>query len=637
MKRTLAFALLIPLVASLGAAALGLHEPITILGNSEFTEANGVVAGTGTAEDPYEIAGWEIEVPAGERYGVKIENTTAHIVLRGLVVRGANEQKGAAIRVAFASDVTIDSCAVSNSFNGVELVSSSDVTMRSTVIYVIAQGLAVTGESAADYRHDIDTTNQYNNSVIQYIYGADGVTISDLETAHLTIAGSRNVSVTGNNVSDGDGIQLAFVEDSTVEGNIVYRSSWDGIRLFQCSRVTLRDNEMGNNRRAGMSLLLANDNVIQANRFLANDYGLIVSASDGNVVEDNLAAANPTGIEIGGGSTGTLVARNILYHENTKFGVAVDRATFNTVRDNVFAACETGVLLNPQADYNTVTGNTLVASAYGFQIVGSRNEISANLISQSVDGVLFQATFGAPVINGNAFHDNVFYGSTHRHVTINADSVGNRFYRNAFLDIAITNAWVYDLGDNEWTVDGAGNYWGDYSGDDADGDGIGDEPVVVVPAGSVDQAPQVSAEWAAASLGVLGSCERTEVTIALADETELVQPVLIADEPHERFTGYRGMPEALWDGAPAILFVYDQDVEGGPTGSAFTMRTVGFDLDIAFFDAGGSYVGGAQMEAESDTRYTINGSFRYAIELPGGALEEHGIDEDARLILPIGD
>jgi len=43
---------------AVGVSASGSHDPISILGNSDFTVENGVVAGSGTTEDPYIIAGW---------------------------------------------------------------------------------------------------------------------------------------------------------------------------------------------------------------------------------------------------------------------------------------------------------------------------------------------------------------------------------------------------------------------------------------------------------------------------------------------------------------------------------------------------------------------------------------------------
>src|SRR5438132_4525317 len=51
------------------ASTLTSHLPISIMGNADFTAANGVTGGTGTASDPYVIAGWDINVSQSPSHG----------------------------------------------------------------------------------------------------------------------------------------------------------------------------------------------------------------------------------------------------------------------------------------------------------------------------------------------------------------------------------------------------------------------------------------------------------------------------------------------------------------------------------------------------------------------------------------
>jgi uncharacterized membrane protein (UPF0127 family) len=62
------------------------------------------------------------------------------------------------------------------------------------------------------------------------------------------------------------------------------------------------------------------------------------------------------------------------------------------------------------------------------------------------------------------------------------------------------------------------------------------------------------------------------------------------------------------------------------------MNNVGFDLDIAYFGAGGGFLDRQTMTAESEDLYTVSEPFQYALELPAGAMEE--IAAGSRLILP---
>ena len=82
-------------------------------------------------------------------------------------------------------------------------------------------------------------------------------------------------------------------------------------------------------------------------------------------------------------------------------------------------------------------------------------------------------------------------------------------------------------------------------------------------------------------------------------------------------------------GFPGILFVFDSEVD-----TNFTMLTVLFDLDIAFYDAAGEWVGGTTMISMSEDQYTAGAPFQYALELPSGSLEELGIGSGSKLVVP---
>lgn len=613
------------------------HSPITILGDSDFTAGNGVLSGSGTEEDPYVIAGWEITIPHGTPYGVNIQNTTAHFVLRGLIIQGATDPKGAAIHLGFVSGARVENCSITNSLNGIEIASSTGVTLKGNVLYVQGLGLRVTGETPAEYDHSIDETNLLNDHPIKYIYGRNGETISGIKGTSLYVVASSNMTIENNEIVNGDGIQLAFVKDSVIRDNQAYRESpvytEHGITLYRSDDNKVTRNILKNNRFAGLYLWLSNGNEIAENQLLANNYGVLVSASDDNSIHDNVVFANPTGIQVTAGSNGNTISKNIIYHENTKYGVAIEQSTGNEVSRNAIVDAETGVYLGAQGNNNTVTLNTVVAGAYGIEVIGSYNDISRNLISQGRQGILFPETYGKRTIIGNAIHDNVF-SENDRDLYLNHDSQANVMYGNFFFGNG--KALVEDYGKgNMWTREGRGNFWGTYTGSDADGDGIGDTPMTVYPSAAQDTAPLVSTDAAADDLGILGDLPRESIVLALKDGTEIPTTVLIADEGYSRFTGFRGFPPSLRDLVPAILFSYPHEVT-----SRFTMKTVHFPIDIAFFDEDGNFVGGATMKADTgddqkdQQLYTAKGPFMYALELPEGFIAAHGVGEGSHLVLP---
>ena len=630
MKRILMLVFLgVMTLATVGLAG-GTHAPILILGNSDFTVENGVVGGTGTVDDPYIITGWEINVPQSAKYGIKIENTSANFILRGIIIRGAAAADGAAIHLGFVSGGRLENCLISDSRNGIEIASSTGVTLTGNVLYIQGIGLRVTGETAKEYDLAIDETNELNNNPIRYVYGKEGASITGITSNNLYLAACKNMTITDNTITNGDGIQLAFVENSLISGNEVYRTSpvltEHGISLYRCDNNTVTNNVLQNNRFAGLYVWLSSHNTLTDNQFLANDSGLILAASDDNQVYNNMAFANPVGIEVRAGSMENDIARNIVTHANTKYGIVLDQAAENIVEANAITDAETGIRLAANGNNNTITSNTIVNAAYAMSISGSNNEIKGNLIAQNTRGILFPETYGKVTVRGNSIHDNVFSDNSN-HIYLNNDSQSNRMYLNTFLGGGTT--LVEDYGKNTWTVNGQGNYWGDYKGTDADGDGIGDSPVLIYPAAVADKAPIISMARGSDNLGVLSTLPVDDLVISLADGSKITLPVLRADEANARFVGFRGYPAALIDSAPGILFSFTDEAT-----RRFTMETVPFGLDIAFFDATGAFVGSMEMDAQSKDLYTANTAFQYALELQVGKVAGLGIGDGAKLVDP---
>jgi len=627
-------------VAAVGIAGLGATRgPITILGNADFTEENGVLSGSGTAEDPYIIAGWEIAVPAEFAYGVKIENVTAAFVLRGLIVTGAGSYDGAAIQIGFSSGGVIEGCTVTNSIHGIELASSMDMILRNTVLYVSGIGLRVTGETKEEYRHTIDTTNEVNNSPIYYYYGLDGGRIEGLETRHLTIAGSRDVTVTDNVVLDGDGIQLAFVTDSTVTANIAGRESniptEHGIVLHSSERNVVEANLVKNTRLAGVRLTLSSDNQIRANYLAVCDTGIFAIGGAGNAILENELLGCYTAIWLTGGTQDNRIVGNVIVGRvsedgDRRQGFLVEQASGNRIERNGITECEVGLTVETGATGNAFADNTIVSGAYGLFVLGSYNGFEGNLVTQHTRGILFPETYGQTTTRGNTFTANVLADNGH-HLYTNLDSESNVFTENVFLGDAA--ALVSDRGvGNRWSVSGIGNYWGDEEIRDVNGDGLGDDPYTVYPAGVTDDAPLASIVPADLRLGILGTIPMQTIRIDRSDGTAVEIDALVAETGSQRWVGFRGFPAAFVDAYPGILFVFDAEAE-----LRFTMSTVLFDLDIAFFDGAGDLVGSTTMTAQASDLYTAGEPFQYALELASGELAQRDIADGATLRLPPGE
>lgn len=102
------------------------RPPIVIASDSEFTLENGVVRGSGTPNDPYIIAGWEID--AGSGTGIVIRGVGAYVIVEDCWIQGG--PKGTGVSVSLAPNVIVRRCRFENLGTGVFIYQSPGVVME---------------------------------------------------------------------------------------------------------------------------------------------------------------------------------------------------------------------------------------------------------------------------------------------------------------------------------------------------------------------------------------------------------------------------------------------------------------------------------------------------------------------------
>jgi len=111
------------------------HNPISIVGNANFTAANGVIGGSGNASDPYIIANWVVD--AAHSVGIYIESTSAHFIIRNCHVHGGSTISGGmqvGINLDNCSNGIVDSNECSDNLIGVVLESFSGLSHNNTIV-----------------------------------------------------------------------------------------------------------------------------------------------------------------------------------------------------------------------------------------------------------------------------------------------------------------------------------------------------------------------------------------------------------------------------------------------------------------------------------------------------------------------
>lgn len=280
------------------------HDPISIDGDGNFTAANGVVRGKGTAGNPFVIEGWIIfgqsDIPA-----VRIQNTRADFVVRNVETGGYAYTNAVALvnvsngriessnvsgdyypyilLVDSSSNVTVtasripggagsmvkdsDHIAFTNNVINrfLEIDSSTDLTMQGNAFTSLG-GLLLRGTTIPDFAsHTITPDNLVNGLPLRYragcsnesidgqsageviIANCDHVRIANVSIQHseeaIQLAYVRNATVTSNNLTDNYfALDLNFVTDSVVTGNTV-RDNYYGILLQSSSRNRVFHND----------------------------------------------------------------------------------------------------------------------------------------------------------------------------------------------------------------------------------------------------------------------------------------------------------------------------------------------------------------------------------------------------------
>ncbi len=251
-------------------------------------------------------------------------------------------------------------------------------------------------------------------------------------------ANAPRVTITNNVFEDVlFGVFLRGAEGSLVSNNEIGAKDLgparrgDGIRLWESSGSVVEGNTVAHGR--DVVLWFSNDLVVQDNVITAGRYGLHFMYSDQALVQRNELSKNSVGAFL-------------MYSKDLRF---ID----NLIAENN-GPSGYGIGLKDM-DGVVAEGNRFIDNRIGLYLDNSPGDVNVyqqfrrNLFAYNDVGIMF-----LPAVKRNQFSENAFID--------NAEQVG----------IAGSGRF----GGNDWSVAGVGNYWSDFAGYDADGNGIGDRP-----------------------------------------------------------------------------------------------------------------------------------------------------------------
>lgn len=238
--------------------ALQTHNPLLIDADDEFDVVNGVVAGNGTASNPYIIENWTISTSS--LTGVQIQDTRAHFVVRNCKIGDTSSKNG--IDISNATNGTIINNRIEKARIGIRMVKSSEILVKNnSVVDNSWEGIHV----SQSINITVKDNDIYDNT-------DEGIDVWD----------SEYIQITGNNIYNNTdhGIENDYCTRITIANNHIYDNSWTGVHLEDASKTSVANNTISGNNQDGIYIEDSDYVVVENNTIFDHDYGAGIDTWD---------------------------------------------------------------------------------------------------------------------------------------------------------------------------------------------------------------------------------------------------------------------------------------------------------------------------------------------------------------------